>query len=426
MPISFLLTGNGPVSNRGCEAIVLGTKRILEREFGDVDITLASFASDPPASLPVRVRPLALNHERPRWSRAWWRYQFDRALGRSEDKTGFLAPLRRAPTTEFRAALSIGGDGYSLGFGRFIVDRLVIMDRWLKAKNVPVVVWGASIGPFDREPDFEQAMVRHLHTLDAIVVRERDSLDYLHALGLRRNVWFAPDPAFALEPVPVSIDESVLRMFEQGCIGLNLSPLLARFVTQGSMSAWVLLAARLVEHVARVCGLPVVLVPHVTFPGHEPDRDDALFLERVLGQTSPRLRDRVAVTPGGLRAGELKWLIAQTRLFIGARAHATIAALSSEVPCLLLAYSRKAWGISELVYGHRHWVVGPSELSPEALGSKVRQLLDSREHERAGLARVVPGLVSSAFAAARVVRNVLNTNAKCCTAPAECLAVLPT
>ena len=67
----FMLTGNGPVTNRGCEAIVLGTQKILEREFGAIDFLLASFAQDQQTTLPGNVHPVALDYQRPRWSSAW-------------------------------------------------------------------------------------------------------------------------------------------------------------------------------------------------------------------------------------------------------------------------------------------------------------------------------------------------------------------
>ena len=78
----FLLVGNGPYANRGCEAIVRGTLGILRREFGpDIRATVASFQHK---SLVDRqaanetdpaITHVALERSLDRWSRRWWHYQ---------------------------------------------------------------------------------------------------------------------------------------------------------------------------------------------------------------------------------------------------------------------------------------------------------------------------------------------------------------
>ena len=46
-----------------------------------------------------------------------------------------------------------------------------------------------------------------------------------------------------------------------------------------------------------------------------------------------------------LDASEVKWCISKLDWFVGSRMHATIAALSSGVPCAAIAYSRKFRGV---------------------------------------------------------------------------------
>lgn len=404
----FALVGNGPVTNRGCQAIVTGTRLILQQEFGVSDFLLASFARDSAGDLHDNVLPLALRHERPRWSRAWWQYQTDRVLRRPEDKSGFLAPLADALRSGVRptAALTIGGDGYSIDYGHFIVDRLVIMDDFLKSRGVPVIVWGASVGPFSREPQFERMMARHLASLDLVVVRERRSFDYLRGLGLERNLRLAPDPGFALPAKPCPLPDEVQGVLERPCLGVNLSPLLARFAAGNDMESWRRLATECVAALLRAFELDIVLVPHVCSTAFSVNQDDELLLQAVRERLPRVLRARVAVAPRGLSSENLKWLIGRTHAFIGARMHATVAALSSGVPCILLAYSRKAWGIAELVLGDSAWVVSPEELTPAALLERTRSLLGQHGEVKRLLDARIPALSRDAFAAGRQVREV--------------------
>jgi colanic acid/amylovoran biosynthesis protein len=404
----FALMGNGPLTNRGCEAIALGTKKIIEREFGSADFLLASFAEDSPASVPSNVHPLALRYRRSRWSKPWWQHQVNKFLGRPEDKTVFLEPVKNK-LDGVVAAFSIGGDGYAIDYGHFIVDRLLIMDNFVRSQGIPVVIWGASIGPFDREPEFERQMAQHLANVDLVVVREPISLDYLQSLGVTGNICLAPDPAFVLDPAPCALPEDVERLLENPCLGVNLSPLLAKHAAGGDMARWIALAAATLEHLLADTELPLLLIPHVTSKEADARMDDHLFLRNVFGAMPSAQKERLAVLPRDLNSENLKWVIGRTTAFIGARTHSTIAALSSCVPCLSIAYSRKAWGINELVFGHRDWVFSSVDLTPARLGERVSNLVQDRERVQAHLNRVIPGMVDQAYDVAGHVRAVIST-----------------
>ena len=87
----FVLVGNGPVTNRGCQAIVLGTRLILQREFGDSDFLLASFARDSANSLPGNgARWHCVTNGRAGVARGG-STQASKLLRRPEDKSGFLS-----------------------------------------------------------------------------------------------------------------------------------------------------------------------------------------------------------------------------------------------------------------------------------------------------------------------------------------------
>ena len=102
--------------------------------------------------------------------------------------------------------------------------------------------------------------------------------------------------------------------------------------------------------------------------------DDEHFMRSVYSELTDSEKKFVSIVPGGLTSQNLKWIISQTSLFIGARTHAAIAALSSFVPCLSIAYSRKAWGINELIFGHRDWVYASEHLDADELMKQVKKL----------------------------------------------------
>ncbi len=96
----------------------------------------------------------------------------------------------------------------------------------------------------------------------------------------------------------------------------------------------------------------ILLIPHVTGPDTE--RHDDRIACRNLYKLSEH-KAHISLLKGHYKADELKGLISQCRIFIGARMHANIAALSSCVPTLAISYSHKTEGIMKLL-GLERWV----------------------------------------------------------------------
>ena len=65
-------------------------------------------------------------------------------------------------------------------------------------------------------------------------------------------------------------------------------------------------------------------------------------------------------------APQLKWVISNCKMFIGARTHSTIAAYSTCVPTLVIGYSVKARGIAKDLFGtDKNYVVPVQSLKNE-------------------------------------------------------------
>ena len=130
----------------------------------------------------------------------------------------------KEPAKSAAIALEVGGDHYSLDYGKPV--NFMAMDRFLKGRGLPVVLWGASVGPFDKDAAFAARMFDHLRTLTAIFVRESDSFDYLRANGVSENVHLAADPAFVMKPVEPPAGRIGFSL-PAGAVGINLSPMVA-------------------------------------------------------------------------------------------------------------------------------------------------------------------------------------------------------
>ena len=406
--LQFLLAGNWLYTNRGNEAIVRGTMQVLRSSFSEpLRVTVASYG---PSRL---VRQQALHESDPavhhiplqaaRFSIPWTMDQLNRRLGFSlpGNYWRLAKPLRTCA-----AAMQIGGDNLSLDYG--VPRAFVNMDRFIQKSGTPMVLWGASVGPFDTQPQLAAEMHDHLRSFTAIFVRETESLEYLTRHGIRDNVHLIADPAFVMEPVtPPAGAISGMRFDE--AIGLNISGLMAKYVTAGDLKRWVRTCADTVLSIVRKTGRRLFLIPHVMNP--DPSDNDLVFCEGVLQLVREKGASEVEVLPAMLSAAELKYVISRCEVFVGARTHSTIAAISSCVPTLSLAYSMKARGINKDMFGSLKYCIEPKEMNVDEMTKRVCMLLRDQNDIRAALRSKVPEFQSRAYRAGAILREIVAEHA---------------
>lgn len=115
------------------------------------------------------------------------------------------------------------------------------------------------------------------------------------------------------------------------------------------------------QHILDTTDGAVALIPHVIQAGNS----DFSVLQPIYERFCST--GRVLLVPEQ-NCMQLKYVISQCRLFIGARTHATIAAYSTGVPTLALGYSVKSHGIAVALFGtDRHYVLPVQTISEETL-----------------------------------------------------------
>lgn len=406
----FLLVGNGSYQNRGCEAILRGTMEILRYEFGPSLRANAGVFSKPEvlrdqttAEIDAAVDSFPLTMPGgPRWSLPWLAEQSNRRLG-----TAFYPHLKdlKGPANTAMVALQIGGDHYSLDYGKPL--SFMAIDRFLAGCGVPVVLWGVSVGPFDADPVFSKQIFKHLRSLSGIFVRESESLDYLRANGVSENVHLMGDPAFVMQSVEPDTRKIGFNLPE-GSIGINLSPMLAFYrgihPADVDLNKWRAFCADLVKSAATL-GRPILLVPHVG--STDPGNDDFAFLELVHASVAGDVDVPVHILPRGLSAAASKWAISQCAVFAGGRTHSTIAALSTHVPTLSIGYSLKARGINRDVYGHLDNCIAVSDLTVASFTERLVALLEHETAIRKQLAVSVSQISNRAMNAGATLRKII-------------------
>ena len=363
----ILLVGIGGVFNYGCEAIVRGTVAMLRTKLPQAAIFYASLDYDRDrkalGDLDIQIVDVRLKKHTSRWLVERVRRRLGLGI-----KLGPWYPSLFPPCD---VALSIGGDIYTIDANTVPAGyrhSLVEMGEHLIAKGIDYVLWGASVGPFTQHPEIEAYYRRHLQKCALITAREDITKGYLDRLGCA-HVAEVADPAFFM--APAARFPGVPAKIAKTRIGLNLSRL--SIAQRYPREEWSRQEFRIVESIRALAAIPdveILLIPHVQ-PGDQSADDDCAFLEDIQRQVGG---DNLRLLPPGLGAPRTKRIIAECDLLIAARMHCAIAGCSSGVPTLFLAYSSKALGMAEYVYGHRRFCLRLDEIDGAQLVAKAREI----------------------------------------------------
>ncbi|WP_242165676.1 polysaccharide pyruvyl transferase family protein [Lysobacter sp. M15] len=402
---SFYLSGQRTFGNRGCEAIVRSTVGLLRAQFGDVRVLVPSRHIERDRAQWPEAAEAGVTFVRaylPRYAHYWVNLQrlplpFLKRMGWPFPMPGWL----EEQIASVDAVLAIGGDNYSLDYR--IPSPVIGLDKFAMDLGKPVILWGASVGPFEKEPAFVGSVARHLSRMEFIAVRESVSYAYLtQTLGLGNVVQMA-DPAFTLGKEAIDL-AGFWPTGGNGILGVNVSALIERYKRQEQDIRTEV--AEFIRHAVREHGLGVLLVPHVNPLKGQHAGGDATYMAGLQEQ----LRDlgtSVTMMPHQLNAEQIKYVISHLRFFMGARTHATIAALSSGVPTVSIAYSVKARGINRDLFGNEEAVLQTPDLSLQSLRGRLEWLLREEQALKATLAARIPQLQHQGRQAAARISDVL-------------------
>lgn len=390
---TVLMIGHAGFFNRGCEAIVASTSRLIKERYPDVRIVLASYDAVNDRRYPPVVDEI-VSHGCRRWSVDWALMQVAKRLGTRRQvhdaRYRCLAPV----VAKADVVLSVGGDNYYYGYG--YTEGFLALDALIRWQHKPLILWGASVDAQKVPAD----VLADLKRFDRITARESLTMQSLAAAGISDNVIATADPAFTLTAQEFDVTPC-MPSAEDGVVGLNFSPLISRMNAGANDETYITLLSSLVHHILDIAHMGVLLVPHVI----RTTNDDHLLLSALLARID-RPTD-VRLLPADLSAAQTKHAISKCRLFIGARTHSTIAAMSSLVPTITIGYSIKGEGIPLDVYGRQGFTIDSRTMTANGLIAGFQSMLSQETFMRNRLAYIVPRLQQRAARAVDVLRPFL-------------------
>lgn len=229
-----------------------------------------------------------------------------------------------------------GGDGYTDNYGiiRLLAESLPVYAS--RMKKTKILFAPQTIGPFNTHIGKVIAKST-LKKLEKIYARDRKSYECCCSLGLEKKTTQVIDVAFALPY------EKIKQNNDKFNIGINISGLLYNggynqnnyFKLSFSYKNFI---EKLIEKLIKDEECKVHLIAHV-IDNDNIDDDYSACIE--INKKYPE----TVLAPRFKSASEAKGYISSMQLFSGARMHATIAATSSGVPVIPVAYSRKFNGL---------------------------------------------------------------------------------
>jgi len=273
-----------------------------------------------------------------------------------------------------------------------------------------VVIYPQSIGPFRTK--LAEFIARFtFNRVKFILAREGITKAYLEKVGINKvPVYLAPDISFLLAPAPDEVVKEILLKENIGkndrpLIGMSVSQEIAGFIkTKDGYNSYVKLMAQVVDYLVNNLNAKVIFVPEVIGPTKASDDRviGALVLDKV------EHKDRALSITNEYGPEELRGLIGQCDLFIGARMHANIAALSMHVPTIAIAYSYKFHGIMRML-GQENFVYDFTNLSFNELTGKIDEAWKNRTKIKKDLETRMAVVRDEALLSARLTEDLLES-----------------
>lgn len=345
--MKYFLCGNTGSINRGCEAIVRSTVKILNQRSGDV--YLATFSPEQDRKM---ARELGISFiEYARYPSKIHRYYY--GLIRKIFKKSLIgfnaieAPLFDKVNKE-DVCLNIGGDTYC--YGRPSIS--LALNRYTAKKGIKNILWCCSV----EKNNIKGEILKDLRKYNYIFAREQITYDNLISAGIDgEKVIKVCDPAFFLGMKAIDLP---VNFIVKNTVGINISECV---VNENNLQAYENIKT-LIRWILSETDMSVCLIPHVY--NIKNNQNDYPILDKLyhdIGNSK-----RVSLIDKEYDCEQLKYIISNCRFFVGARTHSTIAAYSTGVPTLVIGYSVKSKGIAEDLFGtYENYVLPYDELHNE-------------------------------------------------------------
>ena len=336
MEKNILIILNAIVYNRGSEALIRGITSICKKENTDNFITLVS--SEPEFGKWLNLENVDKYVKKINYKNKSIKRYITSVLNKlklhnlaNNMQYGHLKKVAK----EQDLIIIVGADNYDISYN--IQENLKNFNNFLrKNTNAKMILYDCSID----KRDITETLKEDLKNFDYITVRETISKENIENIIDKNKLFLYPDPAFTMKSEKVKLP----NIFNNSkVIGVNVSNLITN-KKYGSQADIILDAyKKMIDYILSNTNYSILLIPHVM-------KNADLSTLSVLYENYKEENRVELISDESLNAKQLKYIISNCEMFVGARTHATIAAYSTLVPTLVLGYSVKSKGIAKDIF----------------------------------------------------------------------------
>lgn len=381
--------------NLGCSALAISNLRLMDEVFEEcgIDIEYVVILAEPKEKINLKEFTSLEGFTKNKFS-----YRTYPRLKNVLKNPHILSKTNAFEDLDYVIDLC-GGDGYTDNYGliRLLAESLPVFG--CKKKKTKIFFAPQTIGPFNSKIGEIIAKVT-LNKLEVIYARDNRSFECCKKLRLEKKTKQVIDVAFALP-----FEKKNMKNGKKN-IGINVSGLLYNggynhdnyFKLSFSYKEFI---DKLLEKLSYDNNIQVHLIAHVIDNNHSVDDDYTVC--KKLNDKFPN----TILAPKFESAIEAKNYISSMDLFSGARMHATIAATSSGVPVIPVAYSRKFNGLYDTL-GYKYYIDAKSDITLEDALIKFDEYVNDSEKLKISLNNARNVYMENLLIYKKTLINVMN------------------
>ena len=417
--LRILITGSFCSLNNGDLAMVRSFINSLKERLPQADFTVLSwFPNIAPERYGVRVKGISMRPKMSHRFRVGWLLLVS-LLHRGVGRWFSVAALNHDFAEYYNADLvvDLSGDGYSDAETPLatILHSIHLFPALMSRKTT--IICAQSMGPFRTR--FTRALARWiLNRTDIITTREDVSKDYLREIGVKTPLFVTADFAFLLPVLGSDRIRTIMASLripvsDNPIIGISASSTVARWAFPEMHShdqkhrAYIRVMARFSDYLVENLCAAIIYVPHAIGPL---EVDDRLVQRDIIALM--KHPDNVYPLEEEYLPEELKGIIGQCDLFIGARMHSLIAATSMGVPTIALAYSHKCHGVIGQMLDLDDYIIDVRQFDTtqlvQKLVEKTHSLWQNKAKIRTDLKNIVPLVQQRARRNTELLLGIIN------------------
>lgn len=329
--MNVFLWGNTGIQNRGCEAIIRSSLKVLGKESSECYLATTAPEQDRKMASELGINMLSFSGYPTIIHKAIYGGMHKICKTSLSQYDVMQKPLFERIHKE-DVVLNIGGDTYCYSRPALWMS----MNRYAYRNGIKCILWCCSIEKEKITKEIEKDLNRYSY----IFAREKLTVQNLLSCGISPDkVIQVCDPAFFLEKRETELPKGFLP---GNTVGINVSEVVIKpdnpSVYQNVITT--------IRYILESTDMSVCLIPHVYNIAE--NRNDYPILKQIYEEIGD---ERVSIVDRELSCEQIKYVISKCRFFIGARTHSTIAAYSSCIPTIVIGYSIKSKGIAEDLFG---------------------------------------------------------------------------